>query len=139
MTLNNKSTWRINNTQYAYGYVWTGDSLDGSLGFLNDGGSDYGEPIEYEVVTYAQSEGTFKIRNFYLDCTSGQDASARAALSVSRDGVIFGTELWRDLGSFSNYANRPKWGIKANASGYMGFKLRGYGVKDFTITRLEID
>ena len=96
-----RGTWRPNNIQYAYGYLWVGDSIDGSLGNLVDESEEFGSKIEWEIKTFVKSppENNFLINFIYGFVTQGNDVDARVSLSVTKDGRIYGKEIYKNLGT----------------------------------------
>ena len=126
---NKLDTWRVNQVQYAYGYLWTGDSLSGDVGNLVDDSKEFGEPVEWEIQTFLRSppRANFLVRKIYAEVTKGQDPDARVALQLSNDGKIYGQLSYRDVGKIGQYAQQVQWHIGHRFYDFCGIKLRGYG------------
>lgn len=124
------ATWRVNASQYAYGYIWTGDSVDGSLGNLVDSSKEFGSPVEglIQFGIDGLPQQNFLITKIHAQMTAGNDPHARVSLSISSDGEVFGNEIYKDLGKQGHYNNHLVWGPPvARFPDYAGIRLRFYG------------
>ncbi len=127
-----RSTWRVNHVQYAYGYLWTGDEEDGSLGNLVDESLEFGSQVEWLLSGFvvAEPQTNFPIKYLYATMTEGFDTDARIAFSASKDGVVFGREHYKTLGAQGHYNNQVRWGAPIGTfPDTFCWRLRGYGAK----------
>ena len=134
-----QSTWRPNAIQYAYGYLWVGDSIDGSLGNLVSETNEAGKEIEWRADTFIKGspEQNFLLKFIYGLVTQGNDENARVALSTSRDGKIYGKEVYKNLGNQGNYNHLVKWGSPIGTyPDFCALRFRGYGSKTINIDGL---
>ena len=139
ITGSEQGTWRPNNIQYAYGYLWCGDSIDGSLGNLVDESKEFGESIEWEIKTFVKAtpETNFLIKFIYGITTQGNDIDARVSLSVTKDGRVYGREAYKNLGEQGHYNDLVKWGSPVGTfPDFCGLKFRGYGSKIINVDGL---
>ena len=127
-------TWNINNIQYAYGFLWTGDNKSNVIGVLRDSGSDYSDPgkdIEWLLRTYikAPAESNFIISKLFATCTMGRaDKEPQISVRVSRDGVIYGPDRYASLGRVGEYNRQLRWtGTIAKGYDFVGIIYKGYG------------
>lgn len=149
------NTWRISHMQYAYGYIFTGDSIDGNVGVLRNSGVDYSGSIEYMLKTFIRwtSDDRSSIRRISLDVTMGSagissdDAASKAGsnpqagLSISRDGVVFpASPKYINLGGIGDYARQAVWcgPFGSSRDGYT-VVISGYSNTDLTITGVNFE
>lgn len=116
--------WRINNIAYAYGYLWTGDDIDGSLGVMRDSGNEYGNDIEGRVKTYIKTspESNFVVSRIVATATVGavsttEENLPQIGLGISLDGRIPGPPIYINLGRAGDYNLNLRWGSPI-AKGY---------------------
>lgn len=127
--------WRINNIAYAYGYLWTGDDTDGSLGVMRDSGNEYGNDIEWMIKTYIKTlpETNFVVNRVVATATMGavattEESLPQIGLGVSLDGRIPGQPIYLNLGRAGDYNLNLRWGAPI-AKGYdhVGLEFLGKG------------
>jgi hypothetical protein len=141
-------TWDITHLQYAYGFIFSGDE-DGTLGALRDSGNEYGEDIEWLMKTYIRTpqDDRMSLRRIALGVTMGMagiasvdaqgkgDKASQVGMSLSRDGVLFGTApAYRSMGPLGDYGRGMFWGgpIGSSRDG-LSIIFNGYGNADMTI------
>ena len=125
--------WDINYTQSAYGYIWTGDRNSFNIGIFIDRGHEYGEDIEWLLRTFIDSttESFFVINRITARVSMGKSLGgkeSRIALSLSRDGVLFGQNMYKTLAATGHYNAQLRWGsplMKAYDS--VSILFTGYG------------
>lgn len=127
------STWRINHIQSAYGFQWTGDDNNDRIGVLRDSGNEYGDDIEWGLLTkiLATPETNGVLRRVTVRATMGKSSGSsvpRIALQISKDGRIPGKIMYRTLGDQGNYNAQLRWGAPlAKGYDYLGLQFTGYG------------
>ena len=135
-------TWRVNDVQYAYGYYWTGDSVDGSVGNLVYNNLEFGEPVESLIETYANFGANTNniVNNIYLDVTTGTAPDTRLSMSVSNENKFFGEEDWRDLGAEGDYTKSIRLGPPVGRfPRFMGLRIQWYGSVSINVDGVEFD
>ena len=136
------NTWRTNDVQFVYGYYWTGDSVDGSVGNLVYDNSEYGQPVEWLIDTFVKAEPQerFRINNIYTDVTAGTSPDSRISMTVCTEGKIYGPDRWYSTGDFADYKTTVRLGPNVGRfTGYMGLRIRGYGDIGLNIDGVFID
>jgi len=133
--LNPSKVWRISTVEYAYGYLWTGDAFDASIGVMRDSGNEYGLDIGWGIITFIQAlpEFNFIVSRIVATATMGrvavnQEAKPQIGLSVSTDGQTFNPPVWLNLGRAGDYNLNLRWGAPI-CKGYdhVGIEFTGYG------------
>lgn len=135
-------TWRTNSVQFCYGYYWTGDSVDGSCGNLVYDNNEYGEPVECLIETYVNGGpmSNFKIKNVYLDITTGTAPDSRVSMSVSKDGKIYGSPSWQNLGVTADYSKTIRLGPNVGKfDKFMGLRVQFYGDVSLNVDGVYFD
>jgi hypothetical protein len=123
-------TWRVNYVQFIYGYYWTGDSIDGSVGNLVYDNTEFGEPVENILETYIKVEpqSNFRISNIFTDVTTGTAPNSRISMTVSKENKLFGPDDWQDLGSKGDYVRTIRKGPNVGRfPKFMGLRIKTYG------------
>jgi hypothetical protein len=134
-----RETWRVNNIEYAYGYLFTGDSLTNDIGYLQDKGIDYGIENEWEFRTgiRAEPQTNFLLSKICVQPTVGVTGfeagqfthkEGNIALSISTDGRIFNGPFWRTLGDVGDYNKEIWWGKPLiRCPDFCAIIVKGYG------------
>ena len=135
-------TWRTNYVQFIYGYYWTGDSVDGSVGNLVYDNTEFGEPVESLIETYAQGgpQENFRIKNIYLDITTGTAPDSRVSMSVSKENKFFGPPNWQDLGTTGDYVRTIRLGPNVGRfPKFMALRIQFYGDVSLNVDGVSFD
>ena len=135
-------TWRTNYVQFIYGYYWTGDSVDGSVGNLVYDNTEFGEPVESLIETFAQGgpQENFRIKNIYLDITTGTAPDSRVSMSVSKENKFFGPPNWQDLGTTGDYVRTIRLGPNVGRfPKFMALRIQFYGDVSLNVDGVSFD
>lgn len=126
-------TWRIGFVEYAYGYLWTGDLTDESIGVIRDSGNEYGNDIEWLIKTFISlgPESNAILNRVVATATMGKVSTTEAnkpqiGLSANTDGRIFRAPFYLNLGRAGDYNKDLRWGAPI-IKGYDFFGLQFVG------------
>jgi len=134
-----QKTWRVNNIQQAYGYLWTGDAESSDIGYLQDKGVDYGIENEWQMRTFLRDlpRTNFIVKRIWALCSVGLSGDvdgipthrqSRVMLSVSKDGYIFTDPVPKSLGDVGDYNREIVWGSPIiKAPDFCAIIVKGYG------------
>lgn len=134
-----QDTWRINNIQQAYGYLWTGDAQSSTIGYLQDKGVDYGVENEWEIRTFLRDlpRTDFIISRIWALCSVGLSGEedgkltyreSQVLLQVSKDGYVFTQPAPRSLGRVGDFNREVVWGSPIiKAPNFCAIIVSGYG------------
>ncbi len=107
--------WRVNSLVYAYDRLLVGDMIDGRIGELNkDTFTEYDVDIirTFSLEPFAKMDG-FSIPYLEITMESGVGNTdcpdPQIALSISRDGKIFGPPKNRGIGKTGEFQRRIVW------------------------------
>lgn len=144
-TLNGDETgaWRVNGICFSYGEYYVADTSSSSVGILSDIPSEYDQPIEAQIDTFARSSrGSFAEFGYLeVDCLTGQNGTS-IGLSLSHDGRTKSDYLYESLGASGDYSKRVKWeppGGLGYIENYLGISLRVTGEVKFSADSLTIE
>jgi hypothetical protein len=142
---NPNNAWRGLHLVNAYGRYLIGDRFGQNIGLLVDGKQDYEEDIEREIITFVRSPrgDYFTIHTLTWDCLVGVGSNDTDTLgiSVSRDGKVYGPELWLGLGDVGQYQKRVRWVVPGGFGTYenfMGLRTRITASVDFSADALQV-
>jgi hypothetical protein len=133
--------WNGRNITFAHGRYYVGSNTDGNIGKLVDTPSEYGNNVEYEILTFVRSikESYFSPSSLTLDLLTGENGTT-IGLAVSEDGRGFSDFHYRTLYETGEYNRIVQWaGGLGQYESYMGVKLRGTGSVRLSIEAAEIE
>jgi len=104
-----------------------GDKQDTSIGEISDSViTHYSTPVEWILYTPFVSLDKASIDEIEIETIPGFSSSLiTVGVSLTHDGVIFGTEYWVDYGDTGNYDTNFIVRRLGYVSGWVGFKFRG--------------
>jgi len=109
-------------------------SFNDRFGKLARISTDYGERITriIEMSLTQESGDWFSIQSIELTISQGfNTADGSVALFLSRDNVLYGPPLYRNLGDLGEYAKELKWNYPGGLGAYDGFMgIRLYTTED---------
>jgi len=115
--------------QFAYGYTFTGDVTNRNIGVLTENPEDYGERVEGKIETFIRTppRTNMMVNHIYLNTTTGQD-NGEVLLSISGNGVTYGSEIAASLGVAGDRNREVSWGSPiGKVDSFMGLRFRWYG------------
>ena len=122
--------YRLRHAVECDGALVVGDTETGWLGDLTgDVSAHFGEPVEWRFDTgFAHGDGTgFIVHSVELVGLPGRTPdTARAFLSVSRDGETWSAEKAIDLGGRGERRKRMQWRPHWRCPNYAALRFRGY-------------
>ena len=108
-----EGTWRATFITENNGDLICGDSNDTAIGYLSDIGTDFGEKIEGELVTFVRGapRSGFNFIRLIMGITTGQSSEdATISLAVSEDGVQYFDEDFIDISGVGQFDKEISWG-----------------------------
>ena len=113
------------------------------IGLLEEIGTDFGNPIEWEIRTFVRSppRSNFLMKRLYLQATTGKgNENKTVSAAFSKDGVHFFTEVFKSLGKIGDYSNEVSWGAPIGRfDNFCGIKLRMVVPLQFPIDKIWAD
>ena len=113
-------------------------AFEDKIGKLDKVNKDYGERISRCMETAFEQEDNkkFSVQSLEVGVSQGYNSSIGSmALQTSRDGVLWGPPVYRNLGEVGKYTDRLEWnppGGLGNFQGYVGIRL--YTTEDINFT-----
>ena len=99
-------------------------SSSDNFGKLSKINSDYGEEIG-RVIEFGfqqQDNDWFSAQSIGIGVSQGYNKDVGAvSLSLSRNNVEYGPEIYRDTGDFANYSEKLEWNEAGGLGSYDGF------------------
>lgn len=118
-------------TQFNKEYFIASSARFGRLAKIN---TDYGDPIPriIDTVLVDSEDDFFTIQSIQLGIAQGFNALDKSvALQMSRDNVIYGPFVYRNLGSIGEYGMKLRWNPPGGLGNYEGFAgIRFYTTED---------
>jgi hypothetical protein len=109
-------------------------SFSDKLGRIAKINTDYGERITHIVdMGFEQPDGDwFACQKIQLGIAQGfNSADGSVAIQMSRDGVLYGPHLYRNLGDLGQYNRQLEWNPPGGLGSYQGFMgVRIYTTED---------
>lgn len=108
--------WRANSIVRAYGNLYTGDSLDGRIGLVDDTSTEYGNPIyrSFVMQPFDANGRHVSLKSLVLAADVGFDGDF--VLSWSDDGFTWSDGLERSAGGIADYGRHIRWDRLGSAS-----------------------
>ena len=123
-----QGTWRATFITENNGDLICGDSNDTAIGYLSDIGTDFGEKIEGELVTFVRGapRSGFNFRRLIMGITTGQSSEeATISLAVSEDGVQYFDEDFIDISGVGQFDKEISWGAPIGKfDNFCGMRIR---------------
>jgi len=119
-----------------------GDKRDETIGYINESvTTHYGTQIEWILYSPFVDLETYSIDQLEIETIPGhtETEDATVALSVTKNGVSYGSEHWMQYGEPSDYNQRFLARCLGYVPAWIGFKFRGISASRmaFALMRLE--
>lgn len=117
----------------------------GKFGKFERVNTDHGDPVEYNIdvgFPHPDSE-RFSIGSAELRMSQGfNTADGSIGLRMSRDNVLYGATVFRNLGAAGQYNHRLRWNLPGGLGSYEGFAGMRFQTRDdinFSVETLSVD
>ena len=133
----------INGVYDARNGKWVfGDSEDNNIGYLDDSLTTHfnldAEWMLYSPFVYME---TYSIDELSIETLPGHNTvdDARVAISLTYNGVSYGTEVWNDYGDPSDYNQRFLFRRLGQIDEWVGFKFRGISDSRMAFALMKVE
>lgn len=140
LEINNTHMWNGRHITFAHGRYYIGDKTTGKIGKLVVDPNEYGDDVQYELLTFARfgRDAYLSVASLELDALTGINDTT-IGLSIGRDGRAFSDFSYRDLQDKGVYNRRVRWGGGLGTyESFMGVRIRGTGQVAFTLETIII-
>ncbi len=135
--------WDVKFMAFSYGKYLTGSATTTKIGQIDDIVLEFGEKIERQIDTFVKADpnSNFILDNLFLSGITGTSLVAGTiGLSISKDSLAHGPQVFRSLGEQGKHAQQLAWyGGLGMFESFCGIRLRTTADVNFSVDGLVVN